>query len=276
MTTRRSLVLAASAATIALVLAQPGTRPDVRAAAGRSRVAHGGLATQVRPGPASVSRGGPAVISRDNRVATSTNWSGYAVTGGSYTYVHGSWTVPTATCARGENSQSSTWVGLDGWGSATVEQLGSTTGCIFGIPTYIPWTEMYPALPVPLNESMSPGDSMTGSVTSSGGGTSYLLVLVDHTKGWTYSTTKAASPADADLSAEWITERPSCPVFCHDLTDFGSVTFRDAIAVGDGTKGPISSFAGYKAVDMDNGNLEAAVGRLSKNGESFIDRWHHA
>jgi hypothetical protein len=278
MNTYRPLGLAAAAATIALVLAQPGARPAAAAtAAGRSPVGAGLLAAQVRPGgPAVISRGGPVVIAHGVQVTTSTNWSGYAVTGGTYTYVHASWTVPTASCASGENSQSSTWVGLDGWGSDTVEQTGSTTGCIFGVPAYFPWTEMYPALPVPLDESMSPGDSMTGSVTSSDGGTSYLLVLTDNTKGWTYRTTEAASPADEDLSAEWITELPSCPVFCDDLTDFGSVTFRDAIAIGDGKKGSISSFAGYKAVDMDNGTtIQASVGSLSKNGESFTDRWRH-
>jgi hypothetical protein len=267
MNTRRFLPLAASAATIALVLTTASRAP----LAGRP-------VTQVHPARlASTFVDGPAVITHGDAVSTSTNWSGYAVTGGTFTYVHGAWTVPKATCASGENSQSSTWVGLDGWGSDTVEQLGSTTGCIFGVAAYFPWTEMYPALPVPLDESMTPGDSMTGSVTSSGGGTSYLLVLTDKTKGWTYSAKAAASPADEDLSAEWITELPSCPVFCDLLTDFGSVTFRDAIAVGNGKKGPISSFAGAKAVDMENGTtLQAAVGSLAKGGESFTDRWHHA
>lgn len=266
MPTRRSLVSVAFAATLAVVLAPAGTAGAAPPAAG------------VRAGsPARIARAVPAIGAHGGRVATSTNWSGYALTGGTYTYVHGSWTVPTATCASGEDSQSSTWVGLDGWGSDTVEQLGSTTGCTFGIPTYIPWTEMYPALPVPLDESMSPGDTMTGSVTSSAGGTSYLLVLTDSTKGWTYRTTESASPADADLSAEWITELPSCPVFCDDLTDFGRVTFRDAIAAGDGRKGPISSFTGYKAVDMESGSrVRASVGRLSKSGESFTDTWRHA
>ena len=252
----RSLASAASAATIAAVLVQ----------AGGGHGAHG-IAFSARP----------AVISHLGPVTTSTNWSGYAVTGGTFTYVHGSWKVPAATCAAGENSQSSTWVGLDGWGSSTVEQTGSTTGCIFGVPTYIPWTEMWPALPVPLSESMSPGDSMTGSVTSSAGGTSYLLVLADTTKGWTYRTTASSSPAGRDASAEWITELPSCPIFCSNLTDFGSVTFRGAVATGNGKKGPISSFAGYKAVDMQNGTiLQAAVGPLSTTGESFTDRWRHS
>ncbi len=266
MALHRSISFVAPAATLALLLAQPGSHPT----AGVHRVAAG------RP-TAAVGAARPAFLTRvGGAVSTSTNWSGYAVTGGTFTYVHGSWTVPTATCAAGENSQSSTWVGLDGWGSSTVEQLGSTTGCIFGNPTYIPWTEMYPALPVPLNETMSPGDSMTGSVTSNAGGTSYKLVLTDSTKAWTYSTTVAASPADKDASAEWITELPSCPVFCTLLTNFGSVTWRNAIAIGNGKKGPISSFAGYKAVDMENGTtVQAAVGGLTKTGEGFTDRWHH-
>jgi len=52
---------------------------------------------------------------------TSTNWSGYAVTGsqGSVTYVAGSWIVPTVT-ASATNSYSSFWVGIDGYASGTV------------------------------------------------------------------------------------------------------------------------------------------------------------
>jgi hypothetical protein len=256
---------------VAAVLTQFGTRPDPGGAAPLAPVALSGLSAQLPVGgPARMSGAGSARFLHNVHATTSTNWSGYAVTGGTYTYVHGSWTVPSVTCSSGEDSQSSTWVGLDGWGSNTVEQLGSTTGCIFGIATYIPWTEMYPALPVPLNESMSHGNVMTGSVTSFGGGTSYLLVLTDKTKGWTYKKTETASPADQDLSAEWITELPSCPIFCSKLTDFGSVTFRNATATGNGIKGPISSFAGYKAVDMANGTtLQASVG-------SFTDHWRHA
>lgn len=61
-----------------------------------------------------------------NRVAhgknsTSTNWSGYANTGATFTDVKGSWTEPTATCSSGQTAYSSFWVGIDGDTTNTVE-----------------------------------------------------------------------------------------------------------------------------------------------------------
>src|SRR5262245_16449591 len=59
---------------------------------------------------------------------TSTNWSGYAVTGapGSITRVKGSWTVPAVQgpCTA-QFQASSFWVGIDGFMSNTVEQIGT-------------------------------------------------------------------------------------------------------------------------------------------------------
>ncbi len=47
-------------------------------------------------------------------VSDSTNWSGYAVTGSSFTQAKASWTVPTVNCSTTPNTYSSFWVGLDG------------------------------------------------------------------------------------------------------------------------------------------------------------------
>ena len=66
--------------------------------------------------------------------STSTNWSGYAVTGSGANHVIGTWTQPTVTCARGENSWSSPWVGIDGDNSNTVEQIGTDSDCSGGAP----------------------------------------------------------------------------------------------------------------------------------------------
>jgi hypothetical protein len=67
----------------------------------------------------------------DNQV-DSENWSGYAVTGASFTQAMGSWVVPTANCSkspasRSSNVYSSFWVGLDGYTSSTVEQIPTAT-----------------------------------------------------------------------------------------------------------------------------------------------------
>ena len=60
-----------------------------------------------------------------NAAATSTNWAGYAAAGpaGTFTSVSSSWTQPTVTCS-GQQTFSSFWVGLDGDGTQSVEQIG--------------------------------------------------------------------------------------------------------------------------------------------------------
>src|ERR1035438_10402374 len=61
--------------------------------------------------------------------ATSTNWSGYAATTGTYTSVSASWTQPKGTCTSGDQ-YAAFWVGLDGYSSSSVEQTGSEVDCV--------------------------------------------------------------------------------------------------------------------------------------------------
>src|SRR4051794_21275294 len=65
---------------------------------------------------------------RHGTLVQSSNWSGYAVTGtpGSITDVKGSWIVPGIQGACGTtDSYSSFWIGIDGYSSNTVEQIGT-------------------------------------------------------------------------------------------------------------------------------------------------------
>ena len=82
--------------------------------------------------------------------AYSTNWSGYAAetnlstpASNAVTAVSGSWTVPTV---KGKtNAYSSVWVGIDGYSSSTVEQLGTEQDTTrSGATRYYAWWEMYP------------------------------------------------------------------------------------------------------------------------------------
>src|SRR5947209_2194209 len=97
--------------------------------------------------------------------ATSTNWSGYAVQApaGSVTAVYGSWMVPAVT-GKG-TSYSSAWVGIDGFASRTVEQIGTDSDLSAGQPVYYAWYEMYPHPAVSLSLKVQPGDTISASVT---------------------------------------------------------------------------------------------------------------
>ncbi len=61
------------------------------------------------------------------------NWSGAAATGSGFTSVTSTWTEPSVTC-NSTNDLMAPWVGIDGYGSSTVEQTGVATDCSSGQP----------------------------------------------------------------------------------------------------------------------------------------------
>jgi Peptidase A4 family len=162
------------------------------------------------------------------------NWSGIVTTGSGFTSVSASWNEPTVTC-NSSNDLYAPWVGIDGYGSSSVEQTGVATDCSSGRPVYQAWYEMYPANPVYYSNAVSGGDSFTGKVTRSG--TSYTLTITDNTKGWTKTTTKSYSGANA--SAEFILESPTAA-----YPRFGKVTFTNALVNG-------KSIGSYSTVALD-------------------------
>src|SRR5580693_2300533 len=162
----------------------------------------------------------------------STNWSGYAVTGGdgSFHSVSSSWTEPAATCDDNGDEYAAFWVGLDGFNSDSVEQTGTDSDCDGTTPDYYGWYEMYPADPVYFSNPVAPGDSMSASVTFSGTET-YTLVLTDSTQDWTQTITENESGLSRS-SAEVITEAPSSESGVLPLADFGTVNYGGSSANG--------------------------------------------
>ena len=76
--------------------------------------------------------GGSAAPAPNPNAVISPNWSGYVAATNltspqpnSVTEVVGSWIVPAVTGPAGANTDSSVWVGIDGYGSGTVEQVGT-------------------------------------------------------------------------------------------------------------------------------------------------------
>ena len=171
---------------------------------------------------------------------TSSNWSGYAVetattTISSYavTSVNGSWTVPTVSSTG--NGYSAVWVGIDGYNSSTVEQIGTEQDASDG---YSAWYEMYPNGSVPINMTIKPGDAISASVNYLVGSNQFSLLIKDVTEGESYTTTQTlasngrfggTSQAQRS-SAEWIVERASSGNGVLPLANFGSVTFTGASA----------------------------------------------
>src|SRR5436189_2758976 len=125
--------------------------------------------------------------------STSSNWSGYSAINGRYTTVSANWTQPTASCTS-QTTYSSFWVGLDGDGSSTVEQTGTSADCSGGSPRYYAWYEMYPKFPVNLSISVRAGDAMSASVTTDGAG-HFTLHIHNGTTGGDFVTTQISKKA---------------------------------------------------------------------------------
>ncbi len=200
--------------------------------------------------------------------ATSTNWSGYAVTGsnGAYTSVSASWTEPTVTCSSRTDQYAAFWVGLDGYSSDSVEQTGTDSDCAGRTPDYYGWYEMYPADPVYFSNTVEPGDSFTASVTFSGTET-YTLVLKDVTRNWTQTITKNETGLDRS-SAEVITEAPCCTNSggILPLSDFHTVSYSTSSANGSslGGQNPISiTMVNNSGQDKDSTSSISSGGAFS-------------
>ena len=177
----------------------------------------------IRPGgPMSkVQATGPDAVGAARRTV-SANWSGYAAAGRAFRSVSASWSQPAAHCRPGA-AYASFWVGLDGYRSRSVEQIGTDADCRGRTARYYGWYEMYPAPPVRLGRTVRPGDTMSASVTFAAPRT-YTLVLRDRTRGWKHTVTRKRAGL-ARSSAEVITEAPSAAGGVVPLADFGTVRF---------------------------------------------------
>ena len=216
---------------------------------------------------------------------TSTNWSGYAVTGaaGSVTDAKGSWKVPSivGTCPS-TNQFSSFWVGIDGFSSGTVEQTGTDSDCQNGVPTYYAWFEFFPhPLSIISSITVSPGDVISAEAHFNG--RSFTVTITDTTTAQSFSTSAKVSRAQRS-SAEWIAEAPSSSGGVLPLANFGTVSFgidntgvtSTNFATVNGVTGSIGSFgSSVQTITMvsNAGATKAQPSALSSDGTSFTVQW---
>jgi hypothetical protein len=191
------------------------------------------------------------------RAIVSTNWAGYASKGHGHSArfgsVVGTWTQPTASCARAV-TYSAFWVGLGGYSSdnTELEQTGTEADCTkSGRSLYAAWYEVLPNPPVKANLAVRPGDVIAASVTARH--TGVLVRLRNLTTGRRFSKQVHMQKPFAS-TAEWIAEAPSeCGTDgCHTLplTNFGTVSFAGAAAELGRYGGGISS-ARWSALEIE-------------------------
>jgi hypothetical protein len=200
---------------------------------------------------------------------SSHNWSGYAATGGSFTQVAGTWTIPQFN-PDNRGGIDAAWVGIGGVRSRDLIQAGTQqTVSGAGHTQYEAWIEMLPrpSRPVPLQVHGS--DSVTVNISEQSPNT-WLIQFTNNTTGQTYSTTQQY--ASSHSSAEWVEEAPSggrgggvLP-----LDDFGSVQFSNGSTTRDGQSLSIQAAAARAITMIGNGNRQLAVpSGLGADGASF-------
>ena len=206
----------------------------------------------------------------------STNWSGYADTGSSFSKVSARWTEPSVTCSGSATQLAAFWVGIDGYTSSSVEQDGTLIECYAGTAYQYTWWEMYPTNSVQVvGESLAAGDAISSTVTRSG--TTYQLTVTDSTHTADSFTRSETCSSCANTSAEWIAEAPSGSSGVYPLADFRSWTASNASVTEGSTSGVISSFTDDQITMADtSGNTEALPGSLNSSGNGFSVTWERS
>jgi Peptidase A4 family len=242
----RRLTLALAVGWLAIPMALASTTNGVAA------VSHGAF----HPGSAMASEAG----------FQSTNWSGYADTGLTYTQVKGTWKVPTVKTQSG-NKYASDWVGIGGFMDGTLIQAGTSEQIQGGVISYNAWTEIIPAPEVPIpNFTVHPGDSMTVTVKKVSGADKWSITVKDTTEGESF--TKGFTYASSQASAEWIHEAPTVGGSQSVLALTNNVTFT-AGTVNGSTK--IASGGTPNSIQMvtSASKPEATPSLLSTKGDAF-------
>jgi hypothetical protein len=215
----------------------------------------------------------------------SENWSGYAVTGSSFTETMGSWTVPTVNCTTTPNTYASFWTGFDGFSSNSVEQTGTDSDCNGKVPLYYAWYEFYPQPSYLVPILVSPGNRMSAQVVYSN--SEFTITILNLTTGQSYSKSAKVNGA-VRSSAEWIAEAPCCTNRggILPLSDFGTVSLgADNTGIAETNYAidaaltkltPIGGFGSNKQVITmvsTTGAAEAVPSSLTADGTSFTVAW---
>ncbi len=208
------------------------------------------------------------------RVATSTNWTGYAVEAQGVTLVHAAWTVP-AVKGPPATGYSSIWVGIGGTKERSLIQAGTAQEIEGGESQYYMWVETLPdaATPLPRNRIRArPGDAVGVTIRNTGGD-EWTMKLENATSG--QNMTLNYTYASCKCSAEWIAEVPTVvdergQQFQPELANFGSVRFSDSYAEVGGVRKSLRQL-GVAPVYLRNraGQVLAAPGDLSASGNGF-------
>jgi hypothetical protein len=261
-----------SAAGLALVTGSLAVTGPVMASAAHHGAARTAASHPFSPGGVFRQAPGtrPVVVNGRRSISYSSNWSGYAVIGSTFSTATANWTQPAIDCTSGDGeTDMSPWVGIDGYNTDTVEQTGSSGDCDGTSPDYYAWFEMYPRNVRIIDKTVEPGDQFTATVTHTSG-TNYQLVLEDITQGWTNSVTRSISAKDA--SAEAVLEMAA-----NHLTQWsGPDPFTDFTVDGQPIGSYTSSPYTIEQMEIEIGSTLCDTTSSLSDNENFTVTWDNA
>jgi len=201
---------------------------------------------------------------------TSTNWSGYLATNGSFNAVSGSWQATNAIGISGTTSADSTWIGIGGVSTSDLIQVGTQN--IIAANGQVSSSAFYELLPdfaqtVP-GVTVTPGDSLTASLTEISSG-QWSISITDQTNGQSYTATVAY--ASSNSSAEWVEEDPSYSSNRQiPFDNFQTASFSAGSTTMNGSSTTIAG-SNAQSIFMVNhsGQTIAAPSALTSNGAGF-------
>jgi hypothetical protein len=255
---------------------------------------------------ACVLSGGTATVSFQGQLNEfSKGYAGYAVSGfdalpNEYQDVLGDWTVPAVKCnGLVGTTTSATWLGLSGPladTNSTIEQIGVTQQCGFGVSSNIAVYENFPqgnikidnACPAstpppcanPFTPTVKEHDSMGAEVAVQSDG-SFSLYLSDYTQKWIAKETVEQMSPSARYTAEWIEEYPGLPVAGKSLST-GLSDFTDPVQFTNCSvdNRPINlGGPSIQQITMHHGSgspTQAYPSVLNGSGYSFSITWMHS
>jgi hypothetical protein len=193
-------------------------------------------ATRIDRAPVALAEGMPSQV-----VVHGSTWMGYALRDvGRVGSARAMWVAPAVRCTARDTS-AAIWVGIDGFGNGTVEQIGTEADCRDGRAVQSAWFQLYPSDAVEIDLDIRPGDIVAARVALRDGTASVRLRNL--TTGASFEHT---APTDGvGLSAEWVIESPSrcsgarCDVV--PLTDVGRVSFSRCHVEIDGAAMPLDA-----------------------------------
>jgi hypothetical protein len=198
-------------------------------------------------------------------IAMAGNWAGYACTDGpfpgskgAFSKVSGRLTVPQIYPTSDWRALD-IWLGMDGYGSRTVEQIGIECVWSAGQIGYYLWWEMYPKQPTfEWDFPISAGDVLLLSVTHSG--STFTLRCVNESKGVTFTKTASSKKGDRS-SVEWIAEDTTWPV-----CPFDPIVWTDCEVV---MRGQMLSLGSIPRQDGFSQVGAVSVGPIGTDGRGF-------